>query len=440
MVQRADAKSIRGVFAPIKFGSLGLTLVAAACSALTLSACGRKSSSNAGAEATTPSASTAAPVSSHPMDVAIQSIVDHCLINEENAVIGQCSGGQRQTTIRELNTGKISRPEAFLKLVAAVAATDKKRSVVGSKLLESTFRNSLGAGAGNEVSKEAAAELIGQLAKLPDRQAMQVAPSAVHAAMLTGQQAALYKVLDEHPNRDLRVTAYVYLMRYGTLNELPKIQGLVEGSDERVAASAVESLRRMPGQKAEDKTRICDFVKPLARDSRSAVAGKATAQLVTCAGEYLDEAIAAAGKAHKEATLGAAVIRGLDQACTLHRNKTAGTPEQCNKVRSLLEQVLDDTKLDADVRQFALLGLGLQFQDEATLKLAKKYAEAEDRRLRSASERVVRNLTAKLAKSTPSKSGPTQPHAGAPKPASPKPVSPKSVPQKTAPQKPSVTN
>jgi hypothetical protein len=405
--------------APSGRGSLGLTLVAVACSALTLSACGRKSSPSAGTETTAPSP-TAAPVSSHPMDVAIQNIAENCAINEETAVIGQCSGGQKQTTIRELNMGKIPRIEAFEKLAAAVASPDKKRSIVGSKLLESTFRNSLGAAAGSEVSKEAAAQLIAQLAKLPDRQAMQVAPSAVHAAMLTGQQAALYKVLDEHPNRDLRVTAYVYLMRYGTLDELPKIQSLVAGPDERVAASAVESLRRMPGQKPEDQKRICEFVEPLAGDSRSVVAGKATAQLVTCAGEYLDVAIAAAEKAQKEATLGAAVVRGLDQACTVHRNKTAGTPEQCNKVRALLERVVDDTKVDVETRQFALLGLGLQFQDEPTLKLAKKYADAEDRRLRSASERVVRNLTAKLAKPN------TAPNARPAQPKGVKPVSPQS--------------
>lgn len=410
------------MFAPIEMGSWGRTMVAAACSALTLGACGRQSSPNAVTE-TTATSTTTVPASSHPMDIAIQSIVNHCAINEENAVIGQCDGRQKQTTIRDLNTGKIPRVEAFQKLVAAAASPDKKRSVVGSKLLESTFRNSLGAGAGSEVSKEAAAELIAQLAKLPDRQAMQAAPSAVHAGMLTGQQAALYKVLDEHPNRDLRVTAYVYLMRYGTLDELPKIRSLVEGTDERVAASAVESLRRMPAQKPEDKTRICEFVKPFARDQRSVVAGKATAQLVTCAGEYLDEAIAAAEKAYKEATLGAAVVRGLDQTCTKHRNQTAGTLEQCSKVRTLLEQVLEDTKADIEARQFALLGLGLQFQDEATLKLAKKYAEAEDRRLRSASERVVRNLTAKLAKpsATTPKSSPPQPKAGS-KPVSPKPV------------------
>jgi hypothetical protein len=382
-------------------------------------ACSRKSAPKPAPAASAEEAEekVAAQVPSDPVEAAIFQVVEHCSFNEEHAVISKCENNEKQSAIRDFNTGKLSRTEAFPKLVEALASSDKKRSVVASKLFESAFRNSFGTSKTDEVNKGAATRLLGLLQTLPERQVTQVAPAAVHAAMLTGQQAELYKALDEHPNKDLRASAYVYLLRYGTLKELPKIQSLVQGPDERVAASAVEALRRMPGQSPEDIKQICEFVKPLAQDARPAVAGKAMAQLVACGGEYLDTALTATQQQQKAGALNAAVVRGFDQTCVAHRGQTQGTKGQCTRLRSVLEQVLADTKLEPDARQFALLGLGLQFPDGATLKIAEKYLTAEDKRVKSAAERVVRSVGAKL------KGGPQGANQ----------VNPKSLPHGTAP-------
>lgn len=370
----------------------------------------------------------AAAVPSDPIEAALYSVAQHCTFNEEHAVISKCENNEKQVVIRDFNTGKMSRTDAFPKLVEALSSSDRKRSIVASKLLESAFRNSFGTTKPEEVNKDSAAKLLGLLRTLPERQVSQVAPAAVHAAMLTGQQADLYKTLDELPNKDARASAYVYLLRYGTLAELPKIQSLVQGDDERVAASAIEALRRMPGQKPEEQKQVCDFVRPLASDARAPVAGKATAQLVACGGEYLDAAIVAAQKLQKDVNLDAAIVRGFDQTCVMHRGQTLGTPEQCKKLRSVLEQFLADSKLNSDARQFALLGLGLQFPDEATAKLAEKYLNSDDKRLRSAAERVSRSVGAKL-KSPPS----AKPGAGAPATGR-RPASQPATPPEVAPQ------
>lgn len=365
-------------------------------------ACSRKAAPKPAPDAVTAAVavSEGKVVPSDPVEAAIFRIVEHCTFNEEHAVISKCDNNEKQTAIRDYNTGKLSRTEAFPKLIEALASPDRKRSVVASKLLESAFRNSFGTSKTEQVNKESATKLLGLLQTLPERQVSQVAPAAVHAAMLTGQQAELYKALDEHPSKDLRASAYVYLLRYGTLKELPKIQALVQGPDERVAASAIEALRRMPSQTPEDSKQVCDFVKPLAHDARGPVAGKATAQLVACGGEYLDTALTAAQKQQKEGVLAAAVVRGFDQTCIAHRGQSRGSDAQCARLRSFLEQVIPDAKQTVDARQFALLGLGLQFPDESTVKVAEKYVTAEDKRIKSAAERVVRSVGAKL-KGTP---------------------------------------
>ncbi len=415
------AQSIYDVGHSIAGAPRRLAFVLACLTALGASSagCSRKTAPKAAPAAASEAAEAkqVEPEPSDPIEAAIARVVQHCSFNEEHAVISKCENNEKQTAIRDFNTGKLSRTDAFPTLVEALGSADKKRSVVASKLFESAFRNSFGTSKPEEVNKEAATKLLALLEKLPERQVTQVAPAAVHAAMLTGQQAQLYKVLDEHPAKDVRASAYVYLLRYGTLAELPKIQSLVAGSDERVAASAIEALRRMAGQTPQDLKRICEFVKPLAQDPRGPVAGKAMAQLVACGGEHLDAALTATQKQQKDGTLNAAVVRGFDQTCVAHRGQAHGSTEQCTRLRSILEQVVADVKLPADTRQFALLGIGLQFPDDATVKLAEKYLSVEDKRIKSAAERVVRSVGAKL------KGGQVAPG----------PVNPKSIPSGNAP-------
>lgn len=370
-------------------------------------ACTRKAApktEQSGVETTAPAKSADA-IPADPVEAALHQIVTHCGFNEQHAVISRCENNEKQSAIRDFNTGKLSRTAAFPILVDALGSTERKRSIAASKLFESAFRNSFGTNSQVEVDKAAAAKMVNLLATLPERQVVQIAPAAVHAAMLTGQQAALYKVLDESPHKELRSSAYVYLLRYGTLAELPKIQSLVQGDDERVATSALEALRRMPAQRPEDLKTVCEFVKPLAEDPRGPVAGKAISQMVTCGGEYIDAALAAAEAARKESKLTAPVVRGLDQTCIQHRGQASGSTQQCARLRTLLEGTLSDTKAGEEARQFALLSLGMQFPDEGTSKLAEKYTSSEDKRLKSAAERVVRSVSAKL-KQTKAGNGP----------------------------------
>ena len=342
-------------------------------------------------------------------------------------MVSKCKGNEKQKLVRQLNSGKISRAEALPVLVRAVADEDKKLSIAASKTLEGAFRNSFGDVNRENVDKADAKKLLNLVTTLPKRQASQVAPAAVHAAVLSGQTEELYKVLDAHPNKDLRASAYVYLMRYASLAELPKVKSLVAGEDPRVAASALESLRRMPGQTDEQKKEICDFVSPLVADSRSPVAAKAVSISTTCGGSYVDAALSEADKRLATGKLNAAFVRGFDQLCLDRRGKTFGTEAQCARERRWLETILAKKELANDARQFALLGLGLQFPDEKTAKLAEAHSKSDNKRLKSAAQRVSRSVASKMKRAQTKQSSASKPasksdavskSAGAAKPAS----------------------
>ncbi len=291
-------------------------------------------------------------------------------------------------------------------LVGALSPADgndeqKQRSVVASKTLESAFRNSWGEKPEQVATKESAKKLIDVLPKLPPRQATQVVPSVVHAAMLTGQQQELYAVLDALPSPELRASGYSFVLRYGAFTELPKLKALIQGQEEVVATSAVEALRRIPSPNDEQKKQVCDLLQSVASDPRPTVAGKVAAQLVNCGGAAVDALLTQAEAHLKKGEVPAAFVRAFDLLCLNRAGKVLGSEAQCKRERTWLEGVTANAKVNLEARQAALLGLGLQFPDDETEKLASKYANGDNAELKAVAQRVVRNVVAKRERTSP---------------------------------------
>jgi hypothetical protein len=340
----------------------------------------------------------------------LASVAANCSVDTQTGVISRCKNNEKQGLVRDINTNKLARSEAFPALVAALSPAEgndeeKQISVVASKTLEAAFRNSWGDKPQQVATKEVAKQLIDVLPKLPARQATQVVPSAVHAAMLTGQQQELYAVLDALPSPDLRASGYSFVLRYGSLSELTKLKTLIQGSEEVVATSAVEALRRIPAPTEEQKQQVCELLQSLAADSRPSVAGKVAAQLVSCGGAAVDGLLTQAEAQLKNGQVPGAFVRAFDLLCLSRAGKVLGTEAQCKRERAWLEAVVANTKVNMEARQAALLGLGLQFPDDATEKLAKKYASSESAELKAVGERVARNVAAKRERTNPHGTG-----------------------------------
>lgn len=395
----------------------GLGLVLACCVALG-SGCERKPEKVEPADKGEAEEVSAAKVETpQSIEERVAAVSANCSVDTQTGVISRCKNNEKQGLVRDINTGKLPRAEVLPVLVAALTPEEgndeqKQRSIVASKTLESAFRNSWGDKPDQVVTKDIAKKLIEVLPKLPARQATQVIPSVVHAAMLTGQQQELYTMLDALPGVELRASGYAFVLRYGTLSELPKLKSLIQGQEEVVATSAVEALRRVPSPSEEQKQQICELLQSVSTDPRPVVAGKVAAQLVNCGGAAVDALLSHGETQLKKGDLPASFVRAFDLLCLSRGGKVIGTEAQCKKERSFLEAIVANTKLNAEARQAALLGLGLQFPDAETEKLATKYANSNNTDLKAVAQRVVRNVVAKRERANPH-AGVTAPGASA---------------------------
>lgn len=396
------------------------TVLLVACGLLAGSGCERKKADpveKTEAQPVEEPKSEATPQEPKTVEERLALVAANCSVDTQTGVISRCKNNEKQTLVRDINTGKVPRAEVLPVLVASLSPAEgddeqKQRSVVASKTLESAFRNSWGDKPEEVATKEVAKQLIEVVPKLPSRQAAQVVPSAVHAAMLTGQQPELYAMLDALPNVDLRAAGYSFVLRYGSLTELGKLKTLIQGPEEVVATSAVEALRRLPSPNDEQKKQVCELLQTLSNDTRPVVAGKVATQLVNCGSAAVDALLAQADAYLKKGDVPAPFVRAFDLMCLNRGGKVIGTEAQCKRQRTWLEAVVANNKVNVEARQAALLGLGLQFPDEATEKLANKHANDDKSELKSVAQRVVRNIVAKRErlKGNPHAAGP---HAGA---------------------------
>ncbi len=357
-----------------------------------LGACSRKkpaSTETAPAESAV-TAPVVDPAASAVME-RLSAIAEHCRVNLRHAIVSNCENDEKQSLLRDYNTGKLSRLETLPALVTALEGNDEKLRVAASKTLEGAFRNNLGKVTVGDVPKPLAQRLVSLVPKLEQRQALQVVPAVVHSAVLANEAPSLFEMLDQQ-DEALRAAAYVHLMRYGDVSLLPKVERLVKEEGERVAASAIEALRRMSNRDAEEQNRVCAVVRPWLADERPMVAGKAATLSVMCGGEQAGSVVDEVEKRYREKRLSGLLVRGLDQLCLDRRGVKYGSPEQCERARILLERILNDASQSEDTRTFALLSLGVQFPDERTERLANKYAKDSSRRLATSAQRVAKSV------------------------------------------------
>jgi hypothetical protein len=386
--------------------------------AVLLVACSRAPAPSA--EQSASSAQTAT-VSAEPVDpttAQLRAIVEGCQVDVKQGVISACKADERQLLVRQINSGVIDRLAALNVLVGALEGNDPPLQAAAAKILEGTYRSSLGKlGRPGQIPPELSKRLLTAVLKLEGAKATQAVPAAVHAAIVTEQSAMLLKALEEHPNTDVRAAAYVHLLRYGGVQLLPEIERLAQAENPQVAAAAVEALRRMPNQTPTDQTRVCELAQSLAKDKRAPVVAKAVTILATCKGTYLDAAVAVIHSWARSGQLTNTLVRSLDQTCVERKGERYGTSAQCARLRAELEQIAKDKKQDLAARSIALLSIGLQFPDARTRALCKKFTQDPSPRLAAAAERVLTGLdertpaSAASSASKPAKAAPGKPPA-----------------------------
>lgn len=390
------------------------------CGAL-LSGCSKKKSSEEHAPA---AAASAKPSGADSLMVQIQELAKTCDVVEASSGL-KCKGGEQRKLVSQFAREK-SRAGSLGTIAQALRDRDPKVQTVAANLLHLGFRSSLGSEAKQgDVSADVTKGLIDAVAELPKAQASQALPATVHAAMLSGQQDALYKMLEKRSQDRLATVAYRYLMTHGRMDAFPKIKEIVAGDQLDLALAAAASPNSMRDWSADEEKQICEWANELLGDERVGIATRAAALLGHCSGPYVDTLLGKGEELLKAGKLSQAQITPFRDVCSAARRRAKPgeepkvSDEQCARNRKFLEKVLSTSGVDPRTKAMVLSALAYQWPDEDTLKLMKKYENDPDKDLAKRANDMVRRLDRKNSqKPTQPKAGDTA-HGSAPAPVKP---------------------
>ncbi len=229
------------------------------------------------------------------------------------------------------------------------------------------------------------------LTTLPKAQARQVAPATVHAAMVAGEEKALYEALDK--DATLAAAGYRYVMVHGRLNAFEKVKALAKDKRAGVHLAALEAPRNMQNWSPKDRASICPWARELLRDERPMVSFKGAALLSRCSGEYVDALLADGEAALESGSFSRAKLAAHRDVCSAMRRRQGGaTDAQCQRNRKLLTEAARNQDLDPRTRSLALTAIAYQWPDRESLALAKELSADKARDLASTSQQTIQRL------------------------------------------------
>lgn len=185
--------------------------------------------------------------------------------------------------------------------------------------------------------------------------AKQTMAAAVNAAMLAGRAEHLYAELDRPEHAALREAAYPYVLTFGRLAQLPKVEQLVKDPALPVALAALEAPLYMTGWTEAEAKPICDFAQGLLADARPPVSKQAALVLASCSGPWIDALLQYSEKVLASKAL---EIKDLPPLAGVCKGNDPGKPErvtekQCGRARKLLDSVAKSSQVDAAISKEA---------------------------------------------------------------------------------------
>lgn len=388
----------RGVARPLWIVWLGCTVLAVACS-----------KDEAPAPPTTKSAAQAP---SWKVDQQLTAQLEHiaatCDVDPASGVV-TCKDGEDRRLTSEFISNRRSKASSLDTFAATLESKDPKKVAVAASLLFNAMRANLGAQVTQgSVTREQARGLVDRLEDLPKAQARQVAPAAVHAAVLAGDEAHLYEVLDS--DSSLAAAAYRYLMVHGRLGSFAKIQEIAKSAHAALVLAALESPRNMQAWSAKDRASICPWAEMLLADKRPMVASRAAGLLARCSGSSVDLLLEDGETSVEAGTFTLSKLAAHRDVCsTSRRRRGEVTDAQCARNRALLTSVVKDPKADARTRAQALTAIAYQWPDDESAQLSASLEKSQARELTSVaaktSERLKRRLTASKVTAASASSG-----------------------------------
>jgi hypothetical protein len=247
------------------------------------------------------------------------------------------------------------------------------------------------------VKPETAARLMDGLTKLEGMIAMYATRTAVHAAVLTGQEQRLYAVLDAHAEKQVRTEGYTWVMQYARMKAFPKIQALASGGDADLLRVALIAPRNMPKWTPEERAQICPWGEGFLTAENLTTANWAGWLMVSCKGEYLDKLLADGQKRLAAGQFKQPYSQIFREPCfsfmPMPGAATAGEAEQCDRVYAFLEKVANDESVESSVRGLSLWNIYYQRRDQKSLDLMRQYETHADPEISKRAKDAIQSLT-----------------------------------------------
>lgn len=282
------------------------------------------------------------PVVATPLAKALKAVAEKCEVDLRYASISNCPNGEDSAvdTILENDGPAKSLPA----LADAFAAKNEKLSAVAISYLykvkdrlQDILKNP------NLVSDKTVDTFIRALAQNKGYISSYAAQIVTVLATLKKKDAALFKVLDSHPENVTRNEGYRWAMYQGRLRVFDRIKKAArDRKREYLAHAAYNAPEYMYDYTDAEKKAICEWQKKNLELPEPEYVGLAARTLVLrCLGNYIDIVLSKAEELHKAGQLDSHPIRealtNFTFTCQEYwGNPPTGTPEQCARRAALV--------------------------------------------------------------------------------------------------------
>lgn len=229
------------------------------------------------------------PVVASPLSEALKAAAAKCQVDLRYASVSGCPEGEDGKVKAIIDADGM--PKSLPDLVQAFASKDEKLSALSAGYLY-TYRTSLGDALKNPklVPAKTADACIKALAQNKTYVSYYAAEITAVLATLHKKEAALFKVLDAHPENATRNEGYRHAMYQGRLRVFDRIKkAALDTKREYLADAALNAPEYMYNYSDAEKAKICEWAKGFLKAENPRYTAYAARVLVLrCLGDYID--------------------------------------------------------------------------------------------------------------------------------------------------------
>lgn len=284
------------------------------------------------------------PLSASPLTDAMKAVAEKCTVDPQYAMISNCPGGEDAAV--QAIVDRDGAAKVLPDLANAFAGKDEKVALVAISYLYKV-KDMLGDifNKPSLVSGKTVDTLIKGLAQNKNYVSSYVSQITTVLATLQKKDAALFKVLDSHPQSVTRNDGYRWSMYQGRLRVFDRIKKAAKDrKSEYLADAALNAPEYMYNYTDKEKKAICEWAKGYLDEENPRYASYGARVLVLrCLGTYIDDVLAKAEALNAEGKLANSPFRealtNFTFSCKEYMGSApTGTPEQCARRAALVGQ------------------------------------------------------------------------------------------------------